>query len=367
MAKKDFIFNVTTLAGCKYSILKDLEENFQVEKAYRKKFYLSKLASLVITGLAYFDDLRYRSMSKDFEIQKDPIYVLGHWRSGTTFLHQLLCSYKDVSYPTTYQTVFPNNLFFLQGLLKRIMKFYMPEKRLVDEIQMHVDFPQEEDFALGNEVGFSFYYWFYFPDDYKRIREEHLTLSKVEKTKRDAYMEGYKRFIKRSLLYVKGSQYIAKNPPNMARIPFLLEMFPESRFVYIERNPYEVILSTFKFFRGFLITLQLQEISDDDLWEFIFSNYRMMYEIYQTEKLEIPNDHLVELKYEDLTGDPDSVLKMLQKDLLSDLEPNDESLRSMLDKHQKHAPNTYDFESAYVDRVNSELGALIEKQGYKLL
>lgn len=367
MAKKDFIFSVTTLAGCKYSILKDLEKNYQVEKAYRMKYRLSKLASLAITGLAYFDDLRYRSMSKDLEIKKDPIYVLGHWRSGTTFLHQLLCCFEDISYPTTYQTVFPNNLFFLQGLLKRIMKYHLPEKRLVDKIQMHVDFPQEEDFALGNEAGVSFYYWFYFPKDYKRIREEHLTLSNMDETKREAFREGYRRFIKRSILYVKGDQYIAKNPPNMARIPFLLEMFPESRFVYIERNPYEVMFSTFKFFKGFLITLQLQEISDEDLWEFIFSNYRMMYEIYQAEKPSIPDGHLVELKYEDLTDDPAFVLKKLRKDLVSDLNPNDSKLSSMLETHQKHAPNTYDFENGYIERVNSELGYLIEKQGYKLL
>ena len=251
MANKDFIFNVTTLAGCKYSILKDLEVKYQVDKAFRLKYNLSKLASLVITGLAYFDNLRYRSMSRDLEIKKDPIYVIGHWRSGTTFLHQLLCSFNDVSYSTTYQTVFPNNLFFLQGLLKTIIQYYLPEQRLVDKVQMHVDFPQEEEFALGNEVGFSFYYWFYYPKDYKRIREEHLTLSAVDETKREAYMEGYRRFVKRSLLYVKGSQYVAKNPPSMARIPFLLEIFPESRFIFIERNPYEVLMSTFKFFKGF--------------------------------------------------------------------------------------------------------------------
>ena len=367
MLNEEFIFNVNTLAGCKYSILKDLEKNFQVEKAYRMKYNLSKLASLVITALSYFDDFRYRSMSKEVEIKKDPIYVLGHWRSGTTFLHQLLCSFNDVSYPTTYQTVFPNNLFFLQGLLKRIMQFYLPEKRLVDKIQMHVDYPQEEDFALGNEAGYSFYYWFYFPADYQRIREEYLTLSTVDETRRKVYMERYRRFIKRSLLYVGGSQYIAKNPPNMARIPFLLEMFPESRFVYIERNPYEVLLSTFKFFLGFLKTLQLQEISDKDLWDFIFSNYRMLYEIYQVDRLKIPSDNLVELRYENLTGDPGSVLELLRKDLLSDLDPNDSKLSAILETHKKHAPNIYDFERDYVDRVNSELGSLIEKQGYKLL
>lgn len=367
MANKDFIFNITTLAGCKYSILKDLEAEFQAEKPFRMKYNLSKLASLVITGLAYFDNLRYRSMSRDLEIKKDPIYVIGHWRSGTTFLHQLLCSFNDVSYSTTYQTVFPNNLFFLQRLLKTIIQFYLPEQRLVDKVQMHVDFPQEEEFALGNEVGFSFYYWFYFPKDYKRIREEHLTLSSLDEKKREAFKEGYKRFVKRSLLYVKGNQYVAKNPPHMARIPFLLEMFPKSRFVFIERNPYEVLMSTFRFFKGFLKTLQVQEMSDEDLWEFIFSNYRMMYEIYEVDKLKIPTGNLVELRYEELTRDPASVIELLQNGLLSDLKPNESKLKSMLETHQKHAPNTYDFERAYLDRVNAELGALIEKQGYKLL
>lgn len=367
MAKEEFIFNVNTLAGCKYSILRDLEKKYQVEKAYKNKYRLSKLASMVVTGVSYFDDIRYKSMSRDLEIEKAPIFVLGHWRSGTTFLHQLLCTFKDVAYPTTYQAVFPNNLFFLEGLIKGIVKYYMPERRLVDKVRMHVDYPQEEDFALGNEIGYSFYYWFYFPADYQEIREEYLTLSKLDVGQREEYHEAYRRFIKRCLLNVGGRQYIAKNPPNMARIPLLVEMFPESRFVYIERNPYEVLFSTFKFFRGFLVTLQLQDISDDDLWEFIFSNYRMMYEIYQVDKLKISSGNLVEMKYEDLTSDPTSMMESLQKGLLSDLNPNDSKLSEMLETHQKHAPNTYDFEKGYVERVNSELGDLIEKQGYKLL
>ena len=92
------------------------------------------------------------------------------------------------------------------------------------------------------------------------------------------------RFVKRCLLNVGGEQYIAKNPPNMARIPVLLDLFPGARFVYIERNPYEVLISTFNFYKGFLITLQLQEIDDDDLWNFIYRTYVDLFNRYQVDK-----------------------------------------------------------------------------------
>jgi hypothetical protein len=313
------------------------------------------------------DDQVYQHKSKKLEHIKPPVYILGHWRSGTTLLHNLLCSYKNTAYPTTYQTVFPNNLFFLRGLMKRIMQLHLPEHRLVDRVRMHVDYPQEEDFALGNEAGFSFYYWFYYPRDYQRISDEYLSLSHVGSLKAERYRSRYTRFIKRCMLNVRGDQYIAKNPPNMARIPFLQGLFPESRFIYIERNPYEVLHSTFNFFKGFLTTLQLQDMDDETLWEFIFATYLHLYNTYQEDKQLISPSRLFELKYEELVADPAQLLAELEQGIVSDLEPDEEKLKALLDVHSKHRINTYEFESSYIDRVNAQLGPLIQKQGYPLL
>ena len=273
MKRDEFIFGVNTLVGCNYSILKDLERKYLIEKKYLKIYRRTKIISFITTALSFFDGLRYRSLSRKLEIQKDPIYILGHWRSGTTLLHNLLCCHKNISYPTTYQTVFANNMFFLSGLIKEVMRYFMPKKRLVDQVEMDVDFPQEEDFGLGHEAGFSFYYWFHFPNDYQSITDDYLCLNSGDKQKIKAYKEAYKRFIKRAILNVGGEQYVAKNPPNMARLPFLLDLFPESRFVYIERNPYEVLMSTFRFHKGFLRTLQLQDVDDKSLWKFIVQTY----------------------------------------------------------------------------------------------
>jgi hypothetical protein len=306
-------------------------------------------------------------MSGNLEITRPPIYILGHWRSGTTLLHNLMCCHKNIAYPTTYQTVFPNNLFFFKGVMRAIMQYYLPDKRLVDHIKMHVDFPQEEDFALGNEEGFSFYYWFFFPNEYQKITDEFLSLSSEDAKKMKKYKLGYKRFIKRCLLNVGGDQYIAKNPPNMARIPFILDLFPGSRFVYIERNPYEVLMSTFRFHKGFLKTLQLQDMDDETLWKFIIQTYGVMYHRYQESKHLIPQKNLVEIKYEELVADPGKIYNSLRLGIFSDLKTDVSKLKSLIEANQAHSANTYHFEKEYIARVNAKLASVIERQGYQVL
>lgn len=153
----------------------------------------------------------------------------------------------------------------------------------------------------------------------------------------------------------------------MARIPFLMNLFPESRFVYIDRNPYEVIESTFRFFSGFLKTLQLQDIDDEALWVFVFKNYIHLHQKYLENKQRIPPDHLVEIKYEQLIADPAGIFRDLHQELFQDLETDEVKLKKQLELHQDHRIKDYDFESGYVDRVNSELGEIIELQGYKRL
>ena len=367
MGAEDFVFPINTLAGCKYPILKELEKKYLVEKPYRKKYRRTKRLSRLITWLSYFDDLRYRSLSRDLEINKPPVYVLGHWRSGTTLLNRMLCCFRDISYPTTYQTVFPNNLFFMKGLMKRIMRIYLPEKRLVDRVKMSVDLPQEEDFALGNETGFSFYYWFYFPKDHHRITDEFLSPGGEDRLKRVEYKRKYEQFVKRCILNIGGELYIAKNPPNMGRIPLLTEMFPGCRFVYIQRNPYEVLMSTFRFHRSFLTSLQLQDITDEALWNFIFHTYVVLHKKYRQDRHTIPPQNLFEITYEDLIADPGSIFRALHQGLFSDLVVNETKLGSVIRDHRNHSPNRYTFERKYIDRVNAKLGDIIEEQGYRVL
>ena len=52
------------------------------------------------------------------EIVEHPVFILGHWRSGTTFLHKLLSLDARHAYPTLFQCIFPNCFLGFEGPLK---------------------------------------------------------------------------------------------------------------------------------------------------------------------------------------------------------------------------------------------------------
>ncbi len=366
MAGSDFIFPVNTLLGCKYSVLRKIEQVFTIDRKFKDIFVRSKAISGIMTFISAFDIIRSKQLEKKVRIEKPPVFIIGHWRSGTTFLHNLLTGMSDAAYPTTFQTVFPNNLFAFKGIIKWFMQIFLPKQRPVDEVKMDSSNPQEEEIAFGNAFFFSYYYWFYFPKEYDKIAERFLFVEHITEDEKKQFTKHYIRFIKRTMINTGGSRYISKNPPNTARIPILLTMFPDAKFIYLSRDPYETLVSTFRFCKAFVKTLQLQEVSDDDLWHIVMSTYRSLIERYQNYKTLIPEDQLIELEYTELIKDPVYTLHRIFDRFFPELAAEKEKIIQNIPSHSHHKTNTYHFDTGFLKQINDEMGSLILKQGYSL-
>ena len=48
------------------------------------------------------------------EIKQPPLFIIGHWRSGTTWLHELLALDDRFTYPTTYVCFNPNRFLLTE-------------------------------------------------------------------------------------------------------------------------------------------------------------------------------------------------------------------------------------------------------------
>ena len=364
--KKDRNFNVpiTSLSGSKISVFLRLTKKYGVEKRYYIRWFNSFLISCICTIFGWFDHLVYALKTKPKDL-KDPVFILGHWRSGTTFLHNLMCLDNNVGYPTTYQTVFPNNIFAFQWLFKPIVKILMPSKRPVDNVKLDADYPQEEEFALNNEYVYSYYNWWYFPNKIKSITDEYLLAITAQAREVEKFKNNYKRFVKRCLMNTNGKRFISKNPPNTARIDWLLEMYPNAKFIFIHRNPYEVVRSTFNFYKSILPPLQLQSISEEALMESILYTYSSMIEKYYMDKKMLSDKNLMEISYTDLIDDPKQIIGSIYKNLLQeDFSKIEGAITKTIES--KHALKDYNYEKEYIDRINKSLDWIIKKQGYKL-
>ena len=84
------------------------------------------------------------------EIKDDPIFVIGHWRSGTTLLHELLVLDPRHTFPDTYACFSPNHFLVSGWWMRPLLKFLLPAQRPMDNMLAGWDHPQEDEFALCN-------------------------------------------------------------------------------------------------------------------------------------------------------------------------------------------------------------------------
>src|SRR4029079_1152655 len=65
------------------------------------------------------EDRRDGAAVNDAEVQP-PLFVLGHWRSGTTHLHNLLTVDERFAFPNNYQVFYPHTFLTTAALGARL-------------------------------------------------------------------------------------------------------------------------------------------------------------------------------------------------------------------------------------------------------
>lgn len=358
---------INTLVGADWSTFKTITEDLTVDKAYKNKFRLTKMVCRLLSTLNRFEQKRYDQLLKDEPITCDPIFILGHWRSGTTFVHNVLAHDKRFGYTTTYQTVFPHAMLFGQQFFKKSMAWLMPDKRPTDNMELNVDLPQEEEFALSNMMPYTYYNFWFYPQKMLHYCDKYLTFKDASATERQVFQKEFKRLIKVSLWNTKGEQYLSKNPPHTGRIKEILEIFPNAKFIYLMRNPYTVFESTRSFFTNTIQPLKLQDISKTEIEHNILEVYKRLYHTYEEEKQLIPAGNLIEIKFEDFEQNALTMTKQIYDTLslpgFAEAEP---AITKYLNKKKGYKKNAYQYDPRTVELVEREWQFALDQWGYKL-
>ena len=106
------------------------------------------LISVVNTLLWLLQTIIYGRKIARTHISDDPIFVIGHWRSGTTLLHEFWCWTSDTPIPTPTSASRPNHFLVSGWLLRPLLWLLLPKRRPMDNMEFGWDRPQEDEFAL---------------------------------------------------------------------------------------------------------------------------------------------------------------------------------------------------------------------------
>lgn len=298
-------------------------------------------------------------------LAEPPLFILGHWRNGTTLLHELLIEDQRLTSPTTYQCLAPHHFLLTEGTFSRWLKFLLPETRPMDNMRLTFNGPQEEEFALCNLGARSPYLTIAFPN-HPPQDPEYLDLVGLTQRQLDAWKSTLERFLLR-VSYSDPRRIVLKSPPHTARVRVLLEMFPEARFLHIVRDPYVVFTSTVHLWRSLFNAHGLQVPHPEHLEEMVYDNYLRMFRRYEADRALIAEGRLCEIRYEDLVADPVGQLRQVYQRLeLGDFEPALPGVQRYLDERKGYRTNRYQLSDTKRQEISERWGEIIRRYGYGL-
>eukprot|EP01105_Mastigella_eilhardi_P008620 TRINITY_DN2085_c0_g1_i4.p1 TRINITY_DN2085_c0_g1~~TRINITY_DN2085_c0_g1_i4.p1 ORF type:complete len:347 (+),score=93.81 TRINITY_DN2085_c0_g1_i4:97-1137(+) len=273
------------------------------------------LVSFVTIPLRMIERMVSCKRIKREELRNPPVFILGHWRSGTTFLHQLMAQDPQFGFVPSYQ-VFASRFSELLEIpfFMACTKSVMPANRGFDNVELHSDEPQEEELAVADRLPYSIFHYFCFPKNAKDLLR-FTTMDNVTQKQYTSVKNAYDTVLRKASVFSKGKTLLVKNPANTGRVPLLLEMYPNAKFIHISRNPYRVFCSTYHQHVVMTQACSLQATTKQLLYDNVILFFKTVTERYLRTKSQIPEGHLTEIRFEDLMNDPVNQMKRMYGEL----------------------------------------------------
>lgn len=255
----------------------------------------------------------YQKKIKEYKLPDNPIIIVGHWRTGSTFLHQLLALDSNLVTSNVFQGSIPDSFLTSRKSYEPIMGRALKGTRPMDQVKLGMDEPLEDEYALIRLCSYSPLEKLIFPKSKKYFLNE-LEEFLPEGNKLDEWKNALEYFYKK--LTIENQKVILiKNPFHSFRIKVLNEVFPNARYIHITRHPYKVVPSTIRMW-----DIVGQQNAMNRKWrkpetkDVALLLNRMLCKIDEDLK-SIPANRYIEVKFEDLEKDPVESIKLIYKHL----------------------------------------------------
>lgn len=347
-------------------------EAFSINNIPRITAFYAKLA--IQEPFRIIEKANYQNDIKDYTLEHDPIFVIGHWRSGTSFLQYLLGQDPQLGYLTKFQAVFPDVFLQSENFLKSIVERIPDTLNLVRDAQnmsinLDLDSPSEIEIALTTMISPTSLHWGHiFPKDAWEYFNKYLFFDTATENEIEKWNRDYAHLITKVAMKSEGRQILIKSPGNACRIPQLLALYPNAKFIFIHRNPYDVFYSSQKLWNTLIDNLALQSFSQQEIETEIIKVYKKLMGRYIEQRSEVPDGQLAEIRFENFVSDPvselNSVYEKLSIPAFAKAKPYFEAF---LSKKTEGKSSNYDYDPNVINELNKEWKFAFEEWNYPII
>ena len=314
-----------------------------------------------IMGLA--ERLIYGGRVRRQELVAPPVFILGHWRSGTTLLHNLMSLDPQFTTSNLYEVLAPHHFLLTEAVTTRLTAAFLPKTRPMDNMEISWDSPQEDETALLNLTTLSPYQMCAHHNNAEKY-DRYLDFQNVTPREKEIWKKAFLTFLKK-ITVRDHKRILLKSPTHSFRIRILLEMFPEAKFVNIVRNPYAVYTSAVHLRKTMFSENSLSRPNFVGVEEDVFALYSRLFHTYDADKKLLHPGQLHEMKFEDLEQDPLGEMRKVYETLgLNGFPAVETAITAQLDSLRKYRKNEYDLEESLKRQIYERWRPAFERYGY---
>lgn len=323
------------------------------------------LAAAINTALRGWQAARFGRRVASVEITPEPVFIIGHWRTGTTMLHELLSLDPRHRCPTTYESLCPNHFLVSEKFVRHWLWFILPRTRPMDNVRVSFDRPQEDEAALCNRGVPSPFATVAFPNRPPQ-HPRYVDLEDLTPAELARWQRAFCTLLKLLLLKRPG-QLVLKSPQHTFRLKTLHGMFPQARFIHLVRDPYEVFPSTVHFWTRMYEVHGLQRPNLQRLREDVFETLVAMYRKLEEARPLIDPSCFYELRYEQLVADPaaavGAIYEYFQWPGFADVLP---AIVKYAERAKRFKTNRHDLSAGLREDITRRWTAYLDKYGYSV-
>lgn len=280
-------------------------------------FTLFLLRYILFEPFRLIEMLLFERKIRKHKLKEDPIFILGHWRSGTTHLQELLAANPNHTTTSVFKFLFIDNFIITERWLKPPLNalckiFKIPYS--FQRVTMDLNMPGELESAMCTSLSDHSYTWGHiFPNRYENWFEGMIGLKRPKDI--EGWLDDYDFLIKKISFASGGKRVIVKSPGDTGRAIHLLKKYPKAKFIFIERDLYSVYHSTMYFWSVIQKEVSFQRVNNKQLHYYCINSYVALKAHYNNFRKQIPSVQLYELTFKELITEPNTTLKRIYNEL----------------------------------------------------
>lgn len=262
---------------------------------------------------------------------KEPIFIIGNPRSGTSFLHRQLTQTQEFAAFKTWQLIFPalTARFLFKPLVDHLIKTgrstILPA-HLGHELSL--DQVEHEEFLFFYKLDTQFVTALsplaYDDQEFPELRWH----DQQPPSRRLGSINFLKECLQRQLYITGSSRVISHLHFSVHRVQSLLEIFPDAKFIYLVRSPYETIPSHLSLNYNMInYKSESRKIPEQKINRFLHRRYSYDVELYRyfhdlQEKREDIDQTMCIMRYSEIINSLEEAFSKIID--YAELEPSDE-------------------------------------------